>query len=240
MNLLAEPRAIDVAPHKTFDTFDQALSYAVTTYNELKKAGRPVYGARTWQDRFTKPRDRRWPAAQLLGISAKAIKDCERMSPGGRWTVMAETSTNSLSLFGDISERKLDGYQFSCWYTKFLPYAYSMMHAENGYAAFGLDFECINSYFKTCMGYSELAMGYNPDLDEADSKLWDHCYTKACDLKPPSLPFDEMYRPAFCYVYRRAPRLFGKSVRRTFSDGTPDWRYSLARQVAELLPKEIV
>ena len=42
-------------------------------------------------------------------------------------------------------------------YSKYLPYAYAMMKAEWSFRCLGIDFESINAYYGTCMGFAYLA-----------------------------------------------------------------------------------
>jgi len=198
---------------KTFPTFNEAKSYACElTQNEH------VIASRCWHDRFKRYRPRT-VEGKLLGWSKKAVKDCERMAPGGNWQVGVEFHSQQPKIL-----------QLSVGYSRYLPYAWAMANAENGYKAFGLDFDCVNSFFNTCMGYYYLGMGHFSNLETADSYLYDRLYTECSKVWSPSLlslPFDEVYGPALCFLAVQAPKLFARCV-----DGPTDWR---ALKIAEVL-----
>lgn len=227
--ITTEPIGISIEPHKTFATFAEAWRYTCDTIRELQSKGAPVYAARTWMDRFTncRPRD---PQSKLLGFGKQAVRDCERLAPGGRWTVIAQTETNSLSLMGDIHRREMGGYAFTVRYSKFLPYAYAMMMSENGYTAFGLDYESINSHYKTCCGFNDIAC--DEFTEQADFNLYDELASASHKIKSPTLPFDEVFLPCVCYVHARKPALLKRFVK-----DQSHWIWQHARAVERSIQK---
>jgi len=209
--LVAQSNPAKVQDNFICDTFPQALDYAIRLTQVAK-----IFRSRVWHDRFKRYRPNTIEG-RLLGWSKKATADCLRLAPGGKWAVHA-TAVN-------------DGYQLSVWYSRYLPYAYAMMNAENGYKAFGLDFDSVNGFFSTCMGYNWIGYGHNEVMNQEDTNLYDRLYTTSCKLMPPSLPFDEVYRPALCFVAVRQPDLLRKHLRYDAAD----WR---AKHVSAVLFKE--
>ena len=185
----------------------------------MQAAGRQVLASSIWQDRFAKyrPRDLQ---SKILGFSRKAVRDCERLALGGKWAIMIDTKENGM-------------FQFSIAYSKFLPYAFAMMQAEEAYQAFGLDFESINSQFKTCLGFNEIGYGHFPHADEQDVALFSDLAEQSFKLKVPMLPFDEAYRPACCFVFQKNPKLFKKHR----TPDNPTWQHvhAVAAKAAGLL-----
>lgn len=205
MNIITEAtRTVTVDPHRTFDTFAEAWFYTRNTCHYLQGKGHAIMAAKVWQDRFKqyRPRDLQ---SQLLGFGKQAVRECERLAPGGKWTVLRESPSPHQWLHAT------GGWQFSVAYSKYLPYAYAMMQAEDGYKAFGLDFDSINSYFGTCMGYGWIGMGHFPGHDEADFNLYDELACTSHQVKRPQLPFDEVWNPACCFVRVRRPDMFEKT-----------------------------
>ncbi len=85
------PREIKVEPFISYASFDEAYSGTLLRVKELNANGVAVYANRIWQDFFTKPRGN---LAKVLGFSAKARRDCEKLAPGGKWIVKTDTHTN--------------------------------------------------------------------------------------------------------------------------------------------------
>ena len=80
------PSAVTVDPHRTFATWAEAWAYTAATVTSLSRASQPVYANARWTDRFADYRPR-GQEPKFLGINKKAIADCERLAPGGRWIV---------------------------------------------------------------------------------------------------------------------------------------------------------
>lgn len=212
--------ALQVEPYRKFDTLGEAYVYANKLANTLLNSGRPVVLSVIAADKFRKPRNRQF---QLLGVSSKAGKECARLAPGGKWWVNCNVRADGL-------------HQFMAWYSKYLPYAYAMMRCEDGFEAPGIDFESINGYFKTCMGFCYLGQGEGEIkkmpadalrrlangedardfvelqeshvIEDEDLSLYSKLYNASMQVSPPNLPFEEAYRPACCFVAHRRPDLF--------------------------------
>ena len=221
----ADRKEIQVPPFTEYASLQEAYVGTNNLVNRLIQNKQSVIASRIYDDFFTKPRSRQ---LKILGVGQKAAKECERLQPGGTWLVHCV----------DTGGR----HQFMAWYRRFLPYAYAMMNAEDGFEARGIDFESINAYFKTCMGFVDLGQGYgdvkinhpNPlrllagggnvqDYTERvhhdekvmvkeDLELFDDCYQYSCKVGSPSLPFDEAYQPCFCFVAFQRPDLFVKYI----------------------------
>ena len=173
----------------TRPTFPEIWSHLCRLVPQLRADGKKVYANRRWADFFSPPRGQE---AKLLGWNRTTIRECERLAPGGTWSLWA----NSYH----------DGYQFNLRYSKFLPYAYAMMMAEHGFSAFGFDFESINSEYGTCLGFESIATKCEP----ADAALYQSLTEASFQLSPPQFPFDEAFKPAICFVFVRRPKLLLK------------------------------
>ena len=180
-----------VPEKSTFDTLDAAYQWVAS----LVASGVPVIASKVWADRFSpKPRS---PLVKLFGVEKKAQTICERMAPGGKWVVTCEISSAGF-------------HQFSAWYTKYLPYAWAMAESENGFECLGVDFESVNSYYGTCMGFYYIGMSEH--IEDADAELYEKCYNKANHVRSPSLPFDEVFNPALVYLAACRPDMFVKKT----------------------------
>src|SRR5262249_8817514 len=66
-------------------------------------------------------------------------------------------------------------------------------------------------YYGTCMGFAYLGWGDdNPHwsrLDPEDHALYNEVYNASMSVRPPSLPFDEVYGPALAYTALFRPDL---------------------------------
>jgi hypothetical protein len=206
----------------SFENLDLAYAWTNQKVNELIGSGEKVIANRIYQDLFRKPKFRQ---IKLLGVSKRAAKECERLAPGGKWWVQCEKTVN--------------GYQFMAWYSKYLPYAYAMMQSEQGFEALGIDYDSINSYFRTVSGFvwigmgeivienepenihSLLLMGENAAsvittakasiLDEKDRELYNNCYIHSNASDAP-LPFFEAMRAAYCFVGLTSPKIYKKAI----------------------------
>jgi hypothetical protein len=250
-----KPR-LQVEPFRQFDTFDAAYIWTNNTVNALIGNGETVILSRIAADRFKKPRQRQ---AQLFGVSPKAAKEAAKIAPGGKWWV--EHSTDGQNR-----------HQFMAWYSRYLLYAYAMMTSEDGFEAMGVDYDSINSYYKSCMGFVYLGQGdievkftcANPlavlasggNIEDyrqpssgnvfvfpnTDLELYEELYHATCKLSPPNLPWDEAYRPAFCFVAFQRPELFVKYIqgrKGSRQEALDDYRTKLVLKVAEYLNKPV-
>jgi hypothetical protein len=182
-----------------------------------------VIASRIYADHINKPRSRH---VQVFGVSPLAARICDNLAPGGKWWVECDFSK---------------GHQFMAWYSRYLPYAYAMMLAEDGFKATGIEFDSINAYFRTCMGFVDLGQGYGDVernetpltkrtkfvIEDDDLDLYGKCYSYSCKVKSPRLPFEEAYQPAICFVAYRRPDLFVKHMDK---DG---WGTKHVHEVAE-------
>ena len=191
---------------KSFDTLSEALSYG----GQLTRS-HTIYCSRIWHDRFKscRPRDNE---SRLLGFSKKAAKECQKLMPGGKFVVTVSSQNARYSMLDQrsIETPIKDGYQLACWYDRYLPYAYAMLNAEDGFKAFGLDYQSVNSYFGTCMGFWDIGCNLNGVIIQSDQELYDRLYQASCNLWSSSLPFDEVWRPAICFVATQRPDLIAK------------------------------
>lgn len=211
--------------NKSFPTLDAAYRYA----NGLVAAGVEAHESRIFSDQFKKNKRDRLHA--LLGVKKKAGVECARLAPGGTWGVEVEmpgTEYQRAGILGpvDVSTKY---HRFSAWYSKYLPYAYAMMHAENGFECRGVDFNSINAYYGTCMGYAYLGRGdvnrYGwKRIEPADVALYEKIVDESHRLKPPDLPFDAVYFPAICYVAAVRPDLAAKQ----FDEDHGHWQHACA------------
>lgn len=219
---------ITVEQWRKFDTFAAAYRHARDTTNDLIRNGQTVIVSRLFQDRFKSARPRS-PEYKLMGVTPKAGIVCAQLAPGGHWWVNCEKSDK-------------DHHQFMAWYSKYLPYAYGMMMAEDHFPVLGINYESINSYYGTCGGFisigqGELSVELPPDtglrlmlgqnaseftspqktanvIEQDDLDLYDKIYQASMQIRSPGLPFYEAWQPAFCFVAFRRPELFAKHVRK--------------------------
>lgn len=182
---------------KNFSTLTKAFQWVGT----LVRAGFKAEMNKIMADRFEqyRPKD---PIALLLGVERKADRICKKLMPGGSWNVEIDTDS------------------FSTWYNRFLPYAYAMMESEEGFECLGIDFDSINAYYRTVMGFVDLGQGdgftENPPynrIDPSDIDLFQEVYALSSQLWSPRLPFDEAYRPCCVFVGMQRPNLFVEHFR---------------------------
>jgi len=176
--------------NQSFNTFPEAVVYATSLLKD-----RSIYPARVWLDRFESCRPKTHEA-KLLGFSKQAAAFCKKVVPQGKFVVCAEPVTA--------------GYHLSCWYDRYLPYAYAMMQCENGFEHFGISHSEVNAFFGTVCGFNYLGQDNLNLLHADDAALYQKLYNAACRVRPPSLPFDEAHFPAVCYVYYHFPKLVAK------------------------------
>jgi hypothetical protein len=193
--------------NKRLPTLVEAYNHA----NGLIAAGFKMQPSRVFQDRIRASKRNRF--LLLLGVERKAADFCARMAPGGTWGVEVEqpgTQYETVGLLGMQSART-QHYRCSAWYSKYLPYAYAMMKAEWSFRCLGVDFESINAYYGTCMGFAYLGWGDDDSrwsrLEPEDQKLYNEVYDASMRIRPPSLPFDEVYAPALVYTALFRPDL---------------------------------
>jgi hypothetical protein len=184
-----------VPKRKPFPTLQEAHQWAY----DLVAQGIPVEASRIWYDRISKPRCRQF---QAIGVSKKAEAFVHRVAPGGHWTL-------------EVSEGKNGCRQLMAWYSKFAPYAFAMTRAEEGFECLGIDFDSINAYFRTCIGFVWLGTGQDdePDyhrIESADTELFGEIYCQSTKLLSPDLPFDEAFRPCLVFLAARHPKLYAK------------------------------
>jgi hypothetical protein len=188
-----------------FDTLPMGMAWI----EDLLRQGVDFRSNRIYNDFFRKPRSR---MIKALGVEVRAQRECQRIAPGGKWTVETYGETHD-----DLY------YTAQAWYSKFAPYAYAMCNCEEGYQCFGIDYESINSFYGSVMGFINMGIGlYDSDacqrIDEADTKLFDKIYDVSCRLHPPSLPFDEAFWPCAVFLAVRTPKLFVKQFCKPYRD----------------------
>jgi hypothetical protein len=186
--------------NKRLPTLAEAYNYA----NGLIAAGVPMQPSRVFQDRIRA--SRRNYFLLLLGVERKAADFCARMAPGGTWGVEVEGPGTAYETVGLLGMRTAHTHYHRCsaWYSRYLPYAYAMMKAEWSFRCLGIDFESINAYYGTCMGFAYLAWGDDESgwdrIEPQDRTLYNDVYDASMKIRPPSLPFDEVYGPALAYT----------------------------------------
>jgi hypothetical protein len=186
--------------NKRFPTLVEAYNYT----NGLNAAGVTMQPSRVFQDRIGASRRNRF--LLLLGVERKAADFCAKIDPGGTWGVEVEGPGTPYETVGLIGMRTAHTryHRCSAWYSRYLPYAYAMMKAEHGFRCLGVDFESINGYYGTCMGFAYLGWGDDDArwsrLEPEDHKLYNEIYIASMSIRPPSLPFDEVLGPALVYT----------------------------------------
>ena len=188
--------------NRRFPTLDDAYDYA----DGLIAAGLAMQPSRVFQDRIRPSRRNRF--LLLLGVERKAADFCARIAPGGTWGLEVEdpgTPYHTVPLLGMH-------HRCSAWYSKYLPYAYAMIKAEWSFRCLGVDFESINAYYGTCMGFAYLAWGEDGPsgwnrIEAEDRALYNQVYDASMSVRPPDLPFDEVYGPALAYTALFRPDL---------------------------------
>ncbi len=217
-----------------FDTLTQGRAWI----ESLVTAGVDFRTNRIYNDQFKKPRSR---LIKVLGVEARAQRECQRIAPGGKWTVETYGETHDDLYF-----------TAQAWYTKFAPYALAMCQSEEGYQCFGIDYESINAFYGTVMGFVNMGIGmYDTDshqrFDEEDTRLFAKIYEKSCRLHPPSLPFDEAFWPCAVFLAVRAPALFVKQFCKPYREdgrlygGGLYWKHALEvlKEIGQPIPKEV-
>lgn len=203
MNEIIDPNVKNpvIPDSKNFASLDEAYKWALSLVRP-----NTVQLSRIAADRFKKPRQH---MVQLIGVEPKAAKFCTKMDPTGEWRVEVEnpgTVEPTLSIMG-TGERPIKYMRFSAWYNRFLPYAYAMMKAEYDFKCMGIDYECINSYYKTCMGFVDMGLDNHPGrFVNEDMDLFNNVYNSSMAVRSPQLPFDEAYAPCSVYVALRKPK----------------------------------
>jgi len=230
--LTEHDQPIDVPKHQTFPTLDAAHAWA----NSLIGQGIKIQASRIWEDRISKPRSH---IIKLLGVEKKAAAICARLAPGGQWNVEVETPGTPYQSAGilDRIDRQTKFHRCMAWYDRFLPYAYGMMLAEWDYHCLGIDFESINSYCGTCMGFVGLGQGDGAESDtdpywrivKEDVALFSDVYQASMSVKSPSLPFDEAFGPCCAFVSLKAPRELSRHFKQDC------WIFQHVRDVADNL-----
>jgi len=219
---ITAPAAIE--PSKSVATFNDALRYAA----EMSRT-HTLFASRQWQDRFKQYRPRTIEG-KLLGFSKKAAQDCLRLQPGGTWNVLAEPVVSAVNGTGTATSITTPGHRLSLWYSRYLPYAHAMMLAEDSYRAFGIDFESINIYYHTCLGFSYLTEGNG--VDPTDVELYQNLASATWKHWPSTLPFDEVYRPAIAFVAAQRPELVAARMDRPYI--SKEWRLTVLEKVTAI------
>ena len=120
--------------------------------------------------------------ARYWGVSKKAEGLVQKLAPGGQWNL--EISTNG--------EAPL---QLMAWYSKFAVYAQATVQSEEGFECLGIDFDSINAFFRTRMGFVWVGTGESDNrIEEADVEFFSDIYSTSCRLWPCDLPFEEASR----------------------------------------------
>lgn len=181
--------------------------------SQLSIPGVVAQTSRIYSDRIRPPRSSH--LIKLVGVEKKAEKMAQRLAPGGVWSVEVERPGTEYEAAGILGPKsKTTGhYRFSAWYSKFFVYAYGMMKAEWVHKCMGLDYETINSYYGTCMGFVDMGLGnHNVDgynrIEPEDVDLFCTIYSASTDIKRPQLPFDEAFAPCSVFVAIRRPDFF--------------------------------
>jgi hypothetical protein len=194
--------------NKRFPALADVYNYA----NGLIASGVTMQPSRVFQDRIGA--SRRYRFLLLLGVERKAAGFCARMAPGGTWGVEVERPGTPYETVGLLGTRtaQTQYHRCSAWYSKYLPYAYAMMKSEYGFHCLGVDFESINGYYGTCMGFACLGWGEDDPsgwnrLEPEDRALYSEVYNASMCIRPPDLPFDDVYGPALVYTALFRPDL---------------------------------
>jgi hypothetical protein len=218
--------------NKSFPTLTEALRYV----EGLLHAGVAFQASRLFSRRFKRYQNKRRRMFMLIGVSPRAEGFCEKIAPGGQWGVEIKGPGESHIEAGILSPRevRIEQHCASAWYSRYLPYAYAMMKAEWDFRMDGIDFESINSYYGTCMGFAYLGQGNEPGrICAEDVALYDEVYSVSTSIKPPSLPFDEVYGPALAYVALFRPELVADHCE-------PDnWQWKHVCEVLEEMGKPV-
>ena len=233
---LENEKTLEVPKHKSFPTLLEAHAWA----NNLIGQGVQMQASRVWSDRF-KSAQPRSHVIKLLGVEKRADAVCQRLAPGGQWNVEIETPGSEYPHAGilDFVTMKTKHFRCSAWYNRFLPYAYAMINSEHGFKCFGIDYECINSYYGTCLGFVSIGQGDTECASDSeywrivkeDVDLFQTLYSASGQVRAPQLPFDEALNPCCCFVAMRAPQLLVKS----FGHVPECWVWEHVQAVAELL-----
>jgi len=190
-----------------YATLKDALTHVATMQREH---GMKIRMSRIAADKIKKPRT--W-LGKVFGVSATAEKFCKSVAPNGKWITHAEINSKG-------------EYQFSIWYNDFTPYAIAMMECEDGFECMGIDFESINGFFGTVMGFYNVGMDF---VKDEDGDLYSKIYSSCCEISPPSLPFYEMYTPAAVWCCLKAPKQFIKR----YKDNPDCWILPKIKMVLE-------
>jgi hypothetical protein len=181
----------------------------------LQNDGVPFQGNRIWRDQFRRSdRDQHFVA---LGVARSTQNIVKGIEPNGAWqleitppnTTSVEIVLQPMQPFPEPELVKSKHYEASAWYSRFLPYAYGMFQAEWDFQAKGINYESINAYYGTVMGFQELANDRNRIIAE-DRELFNKIQTASHFLKPPRLPFDEVFLPCVAYVCYHRPDLYAQ------------------------------
>ncbi len=202
----------------------------IDAYNYVAKLSRemPFQASRVYSDLLKKPND---PFRRLIGVGRKAEGVCKRLAPGGQWRIEIEvpgTDYERAGVFGSVLV-KTQHHRASAWYSRYLPYAYAMMKSEWDFKCSGVDFQSINSYFGTCMGYSHMILGTSDRFEAEDVDLYDKLSDRSSEFKPETLPFSAVYNYAICFIAVQDPYLLAKHTHKD------SWQWEHACDVLESL-----
>lgn len=175
---------------QSFQSLHDAYNWVVQELVNKHKV--PLAASQIWHDLFRKPRS---PMLQVIGMAPQAERIAQSVAPGGKWTLAVTQRTGERS-------------QLQAWYSNYALYAYTMCQAEEGFRCWGIDFESINILFGTCRGY--LSLSDSPAIDPQDRELLIRICHKSFELWPPTLPFDESFRPAAVFLALKNPARYAK------------------------------
>jgi hypothetical protein len=220
--------AVEIPKLQSFATLAETMARAEELIVELSKKGEEVVASAIYEDFLTKPKSR---MIKVLGVSSQASREANSVAPGGKWCLHHE-------MVGGGRHR------FMAWYSRYLIYAWAMFQCEDGFVAIGVDFESINAYYRTCQGFNYLGQGDIEGLfsEESDLQLYEEIYDASMKIRPPSLPFDEAYQPAFCFVAYQRPDLFHEAImkcRGTKEGYLADWRVKHLSKVSEMIGRPV-
>lgn len=201
---------------RMFDTLQEAYD----SINDAQRKGMKLCASRIWVDFFDKPPGRTGRFIKLFGVSPKAERICKDFEPTGKWRVEFEEI--------EASPANPRMYRMTAWFDRFLPYAFAMMQAENGFECRGIDSDSINTLYHTIGGFMDLGFDHHRIVDE-DRQLFSRLYHACNEIKSPSLIFYEVYRPCAVFVAFRNPKVALKAL------GPDHWMIDFVREVAEHL-----
>jgi hypothetical protein len=200
--------------NRSFPTLDEGLSYV----ENLIREGVQFETSRVYADRIRPPKKNRH--LMVLGVDKKCHKVCTKLAPDGMWNIEVEapyTPYEKLALWEGFQTVHTQAHRASAWYSRYLPYAVAMLKSEYHFPYLGINYESINSYYGTCLGFVDLGRGGSDAdnwhrIEQRDVELYNECYDHSMQVKSPDLPFYEALQPAICFVAVQKPHLLAKMV----------------------------